>query len=233
MTTGRTLGITLAVLALLLAAGSLTLAAPEIRFDSEKTDFGNIVSGVSTKVSFTFTNVGDADLEIVGIHSQCGCTNASALEKKLAPGKSSKIEATFNSSGYSGAIDKHITVNTTDPSHESVSLQIIGNVLPFATMKPERVNFGSIKVNTTRTHILRVMPGDPKTFEITKIEPRDSHVTVPSFKKIKDAAGDYWELTILITAGATPCRVREAMIIRSNAGESAMLYPLVYGNIVE
>jgi len=219
------------VLALTTCAAAL-IAAPKIEFEKESLDFGKVAAG--KPIAFTFKNTGDAELDVIEVKPGCGCTKAEARQTKLAPGESSTIEAVFNSKGFNGPIHKSITVTTNDPERTLLYISISADITSLATFRPERLNFGSIKVNTTRTHTMQVIPIDPKTFEINKVEPVGTHVTVPSFKKITDKNGDFWELTVVIKAGSTPGRVMgESINVVTNAGDKAILNAMVYGNVVE
>jgi len=217
---------------ILLCVCSLAFATPKIEFEKETIDFGKAMSGSPIKITYKFTNVGDSELVITNVRPGCGCTHAEALEKNLAPGKSSIIEAELKSLGYEGKMTKGITVSSNDPLRQTISLKFTGEIVALAKMKPERINFGSIKVNTIRSHVLRVLPSDPKTFMITKVEPQGTHVTVPSFKKIQDKDKTYWELTLNIKAGDKPERVFEFISIFTNVQDSVLM-PNIYGNVVE
>lgn len=221
------------VTALIAGAGSALLAAPQVQFEKESLDFGKIAGGQPIDVVFAFKNVGDAELEITGVRPGCGCTRAQARSTKLAPGESSTIEAVFNSTGFNGTISKGITVNTNDPANGAVHLSIRGEVVPLAILRPTLQNFGTLKVNNTYLHTFKVVPTDPKTFAITKVEAQGTHVTNPAFKKVETPAGTNWEVSFTVTAGATPGRVMEKIVLTTNAGETMKLSATVYGNVVE
>ena len=220
------------IVTLITCTVSALMAAPQIQFDNQMLDLGKVVSG-QIKAVFSFKNVGDAELEITGIRTGCGCTQAKATNSRIAPGGTSAIEETYNAEDYNGLISKSIFIATNDPTHKTIMLSIKAEIVSVAKLKPERLNFGSISVNSTRTHTLMVIPGDPKTFAISKVESQGSHVSVSSFRKVTDKECDFWELEVAIKAGSTPGRVMEAIRIVTNAGRSVRLSELVYGNIVQ
>jgi hypothetical protein len=221
------------VSALVAGAASALHAAPQIRFDKEQLSFGKVQSGQPINATFAFTNVGDADLEITNVKPGCGCTKAEAAKKSLAPGESSTIDAVFNSTGYRGPINKSVYVTTNDPAHTNVTLSLTADIVTIASISPEFLNFGSISVNGTRTHVVRVIPTDPKTFAITKVQAQGTHASVPSFKKVDAPTGAYWELFVVVKAGATPGRVMDWLAIMTNGGKTATLTMQVIGNVIE
>lgn len=228
----KTFGYLMAILALVLCAVSTLIAAPKITFEHESIDLGRVVAGKPINAVFTFKNIGDTELEITAVRSSCGCAKAEAKETKLAPQQSSTITTVFNTSGYKGNVSKIVSITTNDPERANISLSFKAEVVPLATLKPERLNFGSLKVNQSRTHRLFVYPGDIKTFTITKVIP-SAHASASSFKKITAETGDYWEVTALVKAGNEPGRIMEWLDIVVGSDENNKARIMVYGNIIE
>lgn len=222
-----------AVLILATGAASLVYASPNIEFENERINLGKVVSGNPINAAFKFTNKGDAELEVTAVRAGCGCTKAEAEKKKLAPGESSTINVVFNSTGFSGPVTKHVTVSSNDPEHPNISLSFEVEVVPIATLKPERLNFGSIKTNQTKTHLLQVHPSDPEKFAIQRIESMGQHVSATGFKKVKSGSREFWEVKVEIKAGPTPGRIMENLCIVAGSAAHQRIYALVYGNVVE
>jgi hypothetical protein len=221
--------------ALVFVAGAFCAlnAAPKIEFESDHINLGTVVSGDPITAAFKFTNKGDSELEITALRAGCGCTKSEAEKTKLAPGESSKITFVFNSTGFSGPVNKHITVSSNDPEHPNVSLSFEVEVVPIAKLKPERLNFGSIKVNQTKVHLLQVYPANPKNFAIQKIESMGEHVSAIGFKKVQSGSSEFWEVKVQVKAGPIPGRLMETLCIVAGSEPQKRLYAVVYGNVVE
>ncbi len=84
---------------------------PVFAFDEEKYDFGTINEGDIVEHEFTFTNTGDAPLIITSATGSCGCTVPEKPNEPIAPGESSKIKVSFNSTGKPGNQQKTVTIN--------------------------------------------------------------------------------------------------------------------------
>ena len=82
------------------------ISAPEEQFD-----FGTIkeADGPVTH-AFTLTNVGNAPLVITRASASCGCTKPKFSTEPIAPGKSTKIEVTYNPAGRPGQFVKTVAV---------------------------------------------------------------------------------------------------------------------------
>lgn len=82
------------------------ISAPEEQFD-----FGTIkeADGPVTH-AFTLKNVGNAPLVITRASASCGCTKPKFSTEPIAPGKSAKIEVTYNPAGRPGQFVKTVAV---------------------------------------------------------------------------------------------------------------------------
>jgi len=105
-----------------------TTGSPKIFFDKMFHNFGKIEEGKIYETSFAFTNTGQGVLEIVDIHSSCGCTAAIPKKRILKPGEVSEVRVEFNSTNYNGLVTKYVTIRTNDPSNPEVILTIQADV---------------------------------------------------------------------------------------------------------
>lgn len=94
------------------ASEEMMEALPEIVFESEFHDFGEITEGMVVKHTFTFTNEGEGPLVISNAQGSCGCTVPDWPRQPIAPGESADINVSFNSTGRSGKQDKRVTLTT-------------------------------------------------------------------------------------------------------------------------
>jgi hypothetical protein len=81
-------------------------------FGTESHDFGTIAEGPAGEYEFEFKNTGKEPLTIETVHASCGCTTPSYSKEPIAPGKSGKIKASYNTVGRPGAFTKSITVTS-------------------------------------------------------------------------------------------------------------------------
>lgn len=122
----------------------LSAAGPKIVFATPIYDFGKINGGDVAKHDFIFTNVGNAVLEVTNVHASCGCTTAGDWTRRVEPGQTGSIPIQFNSTGFSGAVGKSITVSCNDTSQPTVVLQIKGAIWRPIDLTPQ---FAVLNVN--------------------------------------------------------------------------------------
>ena len=103
---------------------------PEITFESETIDYGEVAQNSDGSRVFKFTNTGDAPLVIKNAKSSCGCTVPKKPEGPIAPGESGEIVVLYDTKNRVGQFRKTITLTTNIENQPMVALKIKGNVLP-------------------------------------------------------------------------------------------------------
>ncbi|MCB9232864.1 MAG: DUF1573 domain-containing protein [Bacteroidia bacterium] len=98
--------------------------APKGKWDKTEHNFGTINQGDKAETVFTLTNTGQKDLLIRKTKASCGCTSSKPESTLLAPGTSTKVEVSFNSTGRAGLQEKTVTVITNDPVNPVIYLKI-------------------------------------------------------------------------------------------------------------
>lgn len=103
--------------------GVVSAAMPKMKFEEDLYDFGEISQGEKVSFSYTFKNVGDADLVITSAQGSCGCTVPTWPKEPIKAGATGKIDIVFDSNGKSGKQHKKVTIvaNTT-PATNVVAL---------------------------------------------------------------------------------------------------------------
>jgi len=83
-----------------------------MKFRNEDHSFGNIPEGPSVSYDFEFKNNGKEPIVLSNVQASCGCTTPTWPKEPIAPGKSAKITATYNTQGRPGPFSKTITVTS-------------------------------------------------------------------------------------------------------------------------
>lgn len=89
-----------------------TKGMPEITFDKDFHDFGQISEGEKVTYSFKFKNTGKGNLIIQTASGSCGCTVPEFPKEPLAPGETGFLKVQFNSEARVGIQEKQVTVVT-------------------------------------------------------------------------------------------------------------------------
>jgi hypothetical protein len=106
----------------------LSFSQPKLSLNKPEVDLGIIYSGMKKHGKIELTNIGNDTLRIYSIQPSCGCTTVKQPKGILLPFESDVAEVEFNSSGYSGKVEKHITITTNDPLYQNVTVKLIADV---------------------------------------------------------------------------------------------------------
>ncbi len=142
---------------------------PQIKFESDMHDFGQVSPKSDNKCGFKFTNVGSDVLEIRRIRSTCGCTVAKLPKKEYAPGESGEIEVNFKAGVGTAPVKKNLYVLSNDKKQPSVTLTIQASVAKVVEHEPEMLNLSLKKENADCPEI-KIRSLDGKKFSITQFK---------------------------------------------------------------
>lgn len=225
------------VLALVLCEGLGTRALPgqrvslpDIAFSEELWDFGVIEQGEKATHVFEVKNLGGTELVISKVRPSCGCTAALLSSPEIAPGSSSQIKVTFNSSGFRGKVSKYIYVESNDPDEPLKKLTITANVevppQPTIELTENSWDFGLITEGGKPTYMLSVKNTGERELLISKITtPPHCTATLLSAKNIPP--GKMGRISISYDSTGQRGIVEEFLYIDSNdPSRKTIVFPL-------
>ena len=103
--------------------------SPEIQFDFDTYDFGEVKDGELVEVDFNFTNSGKSDLIIFDASASCGCTVPEYPQNiKIKPGQKNKLKVRFDTSNKPGKQMKSVTLTTNTNTGKKI-IRLTGFVL--------------------------------------------------------------------------------------------------------
>ena len=86
-------------------------------------------------VQFPFRNAGDKAVTILSVETSCRCTSADTAKKVYTPGERDAVSVDFAVGGWTGVVDKDVTVTTDTPESKPVVLSLRVTILE-APAKP-------------------------------------------------------------------------------------------------
>lgn len=124
-----------------LAFGQVALANPRLlKFEAATADLGRIrFDAGCVRVNFEFTNISDKDVNIVDVHTQCGCALPQWQEKSIAPGAKASVSVEYDPSHFIGPQKVGLTVVSTNGEYRKFNtLVILADVLRDITLEQAR-----------------------------------------------------------------------------------------------
>jgi hypothetical protein len=159
-------------------------AQTDFKFKEVSHDFGQIAEGTQAKYEFVCKNVGTKTLTLSGAQPACGCTVSEFTKEPIAPGRTGKVTAIYNTSGRPGSFVKTVTVTVQGSTNAEV-LTLRGTVVPASqvpAVDPEKVktsarlelekkrhNFGQIEKGKTMVVEMKVKNPGKSDLKITSL----------------------------------------------------------------
>ena len=202
---------------------------PRISITPENISFGSVQAGLSAQQSVTITNTGNTglglnnifvdgtDADVFTVTNQCGSS--------LAPEASCAVDVTFAPS-TEGTRNATLTIESTDPENESVSVPLSGKgtlaPTPEISVTPESVDLGRVLSGTSATAQVTVDNNGNAALQIDSITLTGANAA--DFIQTNDcttvAAGESCTVDLNYTAGA-PGVSNATLVVRSNDPETA------------
>jgi hypothetical protein len=128
---------------MLLAAAAF--GAPELTATESTYNFGTIPQGKQVPHNFVIRNSGDAPLQIKEVNVSCGCTAAKPSASLIEPGKSAEIQVVFDSTNFTGKVQKSVTLVTNAGKARNFTFNLEGTIIEMLQFAPRQLNLGPVK----------------------------------------------------------------------------------------
>ena len=109
---------------------------PAFKFETEKINYGKIISGSDGVRVFEFTNIGKSPLIISRVQASCGCTVPKKPDQPIMPGEKGKIEVSYDTKRL-GGFSKAITIFS-NAKNERKMVKIRGYVEKNASLEKKK-----------------------------------------------------------------------------------------------
>ncbi|MGZ5219288.1 MAG: DUF1573 domain-containing protein [Chitinophagaceae bacterium] len=98
-----------------------------VKFNTDKHDFGKIKQGVPVTYFFEIKNNGDKPIVVENASASCGCTVPEKPEKPIAPGGTGKLKVQYNAATL-GPFKKDVFIKLAG-IEQPKTVQIVGEVI--------------------------------------------------------------------------------------------------------
>lgn len=113
-------------------------------------DFGTIQRQAIEYFDFHIRNSGTEELTLNRIETHCGCVQAWADERRVAPGDTLPIHVRVTASVYPGRTPrKTVTITSNDPDRPVLTLLVYGTIEDAFTIEPALVDFKEVTPGTS------------------------------------------------------------------------------------
>jgi len=201
---------------------------PTIHFEETEYRFGNVREGEVVEHTFAVENRGKALLVIKELTGDCGCTDAVASSKEIAPGKSGEIQTAFRSDGYPGQQIKKVYVDSNDPANPRVELTLTGFVARDLALDPSYIYFDSIAPDAAASRTVSVASLTDTPFRILSVKPSSPHIHC---SKPKASDDKHYEFEVTIGPGLPTGQFSGEVVVTTDSGYYPQVRVLLFANV--
>jgi hypothetical protein len=178
-------------------------AAPELTVVEGNYNFGTIPQGKKVQHNFVIRNSGDAPLVIKDVSVSCGCTAAKPSSSTIAPGKSAEIQVVFDSSTFSGKVQKSVSLVTNAGKAPNYTFNLDGNIVEALQFSPRQLSLGPVKPGSAKQVSVTVTNREAVSVKILSVNLTSNTLQVKSnIKKSELKSGETGTIDLTFTPRA-------------------------------
>jgi hypothetical protein len=156
---------------------------PKLGIEQTEYDFGVMDLDAEISHDFTFTNTGEATLELTAGDTSCRCTLSEVDAQEIPPGESGHVTLTWHGNGALGPYRQTATIFANDPGRPRIELVVSGRVTSAARTVPDELVF------------TQVSAGEPATAEIPLYGYLEDPLEVTGFELDHPDTAEHFEVT--------------------------------------
>jgi hypothetical protein len=99
-------------------------------------NFGTIYRGTVYERTVDFKNSGADTLVIANVEASCGCTGAMVSSNRIPPGGSGSLKIQFNSTNFTGAVHKTVTLVSNVPDAPRTIVEFTATIVDEIVLTP-------------------------------------------------------------------------------------------------
>ena len=161
-------------------------AAPELSVPEGNYNFGTIPQGKKVQHNFVIKNTGDSPLQVREVTVSCGCTAAKPSSSVIAPGKTAEIQVTFDSTAFSGKVQKSVSLVTNAGKNPNATLYLDGVISDVLQVYPHQLSLGALKPGTGKQALLTVTNHESTSVKLLSVSLTSNTLQVKSDLKKKE-----------------------------------------------
>lgn len=164
---------------------------PSLAVSPDPLDFGEVFAGDKPMASLKVTNKGAADLHLLGIAFNCGCTLSrivlpSGEEREivkdrelgvLKSGETAALKIAFSTQGLIGDLKRKLTIRSNDPQRGELDLKMTIRIKSPCNVEPAIVDFGEVLKGTSVTKKVTITSAGIGAFKMIGVKHLPPYIT--------------------------------------------------------
>jgi hypothetical protein len=202
-------------------------------FPSRSHDFGTVARGSKVHHSFKLINTTDKEIHIVSHRPKCGCTDVSLGATTIPPGTQTVVEATIDTTKFTGPKASGLTLIIDRPQFVEVDLSLNCFIRGDLTLTPGQADFGQInRANKPAVEMNLAYVGGQSDWAITRMITQSPHVTARLTDLGRSASGQVsYNLVVRLNETAPVGFLRDEITLVTNDPSSPKIPVSVTANV--
>ena len=217
---------------LFLAAAAF--AAAELTVPEANYSFGTIPQGKKVQHNFVIRNSGDAPLQIKEVNVSCGCTAAKPSSSLVAPGKSAEIQVIFDSSSFSGRVQKSVSLVTNAGRAPNYTLYLDGTIVEVLQTTPRQLSLGPVKPGVAKQSSVTVTNRDATSVRLLSVNTTSNTLQIKAtIRKSELKPGETGTIDLTITPRADAKVMSGYLHIMTDCAQKKEITIPVYASVAK
>ena len=228
--------ISLFALALLsnLFLAAAAFAAAELTVPAANYSFGTIAQGKKVQHNFVIRNSGDAPLQIKEVNVSCGCTAAKPSSSLIAPGKSAEIQVVFDSSNFTGRVQKSVSLVTNAGHAPNYTLYLDGSIVEVLQISPHQLSLGPVKPGVAKQSSVTVTNRDATSVRLLSVNTTSNTLQIKAtIRKGELKPGETGTIDLAITPRADAKVMSGYLHIMTDCAQKKEITIPVYASVAK
>ncbi|HBA86991.1 MAG TPA: hypothetical protein DCZ75_03090 [Geobacter sp.] len=217
-----------------LVVAAVATAAPELSVGKGTYNFGTVTQGKKVTHVFTIKNGGDQPLQIKKLEAACGCTAVKPSTSVVQPGRSAEIEVIFDSSAFSGKVQKTVTMTTNAGKTPTYTFAMEGSVTEELQVIPRQLSLGSLASGVAKQVTVIVTNNGGNSVKILAVNVNSNSLQMkPTIRKGELKPGESGTIEVAVTPRPEAKVLSGYLHIVTNHPQKKELTVPVYGSIAK
>jgi hypothetical protein len=171
-------------------------------FPERSHDFGTVARGSKVRHSFKLVNSTNQEIHIASWKPKCGCTDVRVGARDIPPGAQTVVEASIDTTNFSGYKPSGLTLVLDRPSLVNVELNLTCFIRTDVTLSPGQVDFGVVnRTKNPKLELNLTYVGNQSNWAIVKSNHTSVHLDARIQEQSRSPGG---QVTYVLTATLLP-----------------------------
>ena len=195
-------------------------------------NFGTVAKGAKTEYRFTFNNLYNEDVHVVGVRTSCGCTSPVVTKHDLKTHEAGEVVATFNTRTFLGQHGATLTVTIDKPYFAEVQLRVAGHIRGDVSFDPPFVDLGNVDLGKGAERKVRITRVGATPWAISDVRSANPNFEVVLSQPLKTASQTVYDLTMRLKQDAPAGYVKGQLILVTDDPRAGQIPMDVEGRVV-